>query len=217
MLRLVKLWAIGALGAATLAACSAESTPPARSSSPSAANLAVFEQARILAAQTSAYQAGVLRDGSVTRAEYVAATRHMHRCMIRADLPVVVDAVAEAPGGDLGFGWKIEANSEATLRSAERRAQTTFARCQRSYRSEIGLIYANQRVVPAAERPEREAKMASCLRRAGLELPSRPRTPQLARALEAEAGRGRNRGLACADADPDLFRVAAPLPARPRR
>lgn len=213
MLRSVTMWALSALGAGTLAACGAQTSPPARSSSPSAKTLSVSEQARILAVQTSAYQAGVLRDGRVTRTEYLAATRDMRRCMVRADLPVAVDAITEAPDGELGFGWKVEARSRAKLHDAQRRGHLAFTRCQRLHRSDIGLIYANQRVVPAGERPARDAKMAACLRRAGLKLPARPRTLELARSLQSEAERGSHRGVACANADPDLFRIAAPLPA----
>jgi hypothetical protein len=148
----------------------------------------------------------MLSDGKITFAEYRRSTRAVVRCLRASPVQVRVSRLRPAPGGELDYTWSVRTRP-GHLNPAYSAAERRFERCSKRFEQDVKLVYSNQRVIPAAERPAVLDKLVACLRGAGLEVPDRPPMPDLIAILDRDR---KGLGTPCADKYADFFRVPAP-------
>jgi hypothetical protein len=147
----------------------------------------------------------MLRDGKVTFAEYKRSTGAVVRCLRTASVPIAIHGPRAAPGGELEFTWIVKA-SRGHYRRADAVAHRRFEHCHRKFEEDVKLVYSNQRVIPERDRPAVLASLASCLRAAGLKLPTQPPMKTLIASIDGDK---RGRGRACIARYFDFFRLPA--------
>jgi hypothetical protein len=169
----------------------------------------VAADARLRAARTTPFQAGIIRDGSVTFAEYRASILATVRCLRTQDGEIVVNGPYRVPGGDLEFRWHLSAPSEREP-GARGLAERTYGRCNAAFAAQVGIVYSNLRVIPPARRRVVLGRLVRCLRTAGIASPNRPSMPSLLAVLD----RVGDRATPCTDRYTDFFRLPEFLASR---
>lgn len=170
-----KHWRVAALCVVLAAAVLVSGCAP---TAPKAAALDV----RALAAQTSAFQAAILKDGKVSAAEYESAALAHRACV--EDAGGVVGELTAVGDNELGFTFTIEAATEEAARAMEREAEG----CLGEYFDIVGRVWAYQQLISPEQRDALRPEVATCLRSVGIDLPDSFTSTQLTDHLSAHEG-----------------------------
>jgi hypothetical protein len=137
---------------------------------------------KALAAQTSPFQAKILKDGKVTPTEYESAILAQRACVQSAG--GTVSEVSQTGNNELGFTYTVEAPTEAARSAAERKSEA----CIPKYISEIGKAWAYEQLLSPHQLDELRADVAQCLRSVGIDLRDDFTTKQLSDYLSSHTG-----------------------------
>ena len=136
------------------------------------------EQVKQLSAGASAYEKDILKDGSVTFAEYEAAVFSTVRCYNEGG--VSVTEYPSKQGGAPGPGPKLTARGEYQYlpkfpADADPKAATDLlGRCEKEFVGVIRPLWLDHVSPTQAEVQEVRDEMGNCLRAAGFDVPAHP-------------------------------------------